>query len=217
MRERNCAIALFPLVNGTLKSHDDLMWATGGPLRLSQHRAYIILPDCCALTMVARCDGSAQTTVFRCLIRIHSQSAANLMKRTTVTILKIQMQPRSKKIGRVVNQKSPTNMVKKLLFECPDRCINSYLVGVRAKTASDLVEVALFMDSVRIQSFIEHGQLFLTKSCMRPSCLTQKEQQILDNAIYISHLQIVGIPSVKISHNPTDRMGPAIRLAFRCV
>ena len=109
-------------------------------------------------------------------------------------------------------------MVKKLLFECPDRCINSYLVGVRAKTASDLVEVALFMDSVRIQPFIEHGQLFLTKSWrMRPSCLTQKEQQILDNAMYISHLQVVGIPSVKISHNLTDRMGPAIRLAFRCL
>ena len=121
-------------------------------------------------------------------------------------------------MGIVVNQKMLTNMVKKLLFEYPDRCINSYLVGVRARTASDLVSVAMYMDSVHVQPFVEHGQLFLTKTWrMRPSCLTKKEQSILDNAMYISHLQVSGIPSVKINHNLTARMGPAIRLAFQCL
>lgn len=121
-------------------------------------------------------------------------------------------------MGKVVDQSSLTKMVRKLLFEHPDRCINSYLIGVRARTANDLVCVAMYMDSVCIKPFVEYGQLFLTKTWrMRPSCLTAKEQSILDNAIYISHLNVLHIPEIRINHNLTDRMGPAIRLAFQCL
>ena len=109
-------------------------------------------------------------------------------------------------------------MVKKLLFEHTERCVNSYLIGMRAKTAADLVNVALYMDSVKINPYIEFGQLFFTKSWrIRQDCLTAQEQGFLAEAMYVQRINLSDIPETRVTHNLGRRMGLAMRLAFQCL
>ena len=140
------------------------------------------------------------------------------MKKTTVIIPKIQMKMPRKLTIETLELPRLVAMVKKLLSDDIERCIDSYLLGVRARTAMDLVKVASYLDNAKIAPYVEYGQLFITdKWRMRHSCLTEEEQRVLQQALYMKRVAIPIDTQITIIHNLESRMGLAMATAFRCM
>lgn len=109
-------------------------------------------------------------------------------------------------------------MVKKLICDDFERCIDSYLVGRRVRTAVDLVQAAMYIDRATVKPYIEHGQLFITPEWrIRHECMTEKEKKILSQVRYVTKTHILCSVRKPIHHNFHLRMGPSMRLAFQCL
>lgn len=96
-----------------------------------------------------------------------------------------------------------------------DRCIDSYLKSVRARTVMDVVNAAIYLESAVLDPYVEYGQLFITKKWrMRCEYMTPKEISILNAVTYMPHIDVTYTPDFPNPHNLQRRMGPSFRSAF---
>ena len=118
----------------------------------------------------------------------------------------------------VMNKSELTKAVSKMLLYDMHRCVDSYLTGICAKTANDLVAAAIFFERALIKPFVETGQLYLTPEWrMRQTHLSKHEKELLIQTKYSKKIYIK-VPTLKsVNHDLEQRMGLSMRLAFRCL